>query len=125
MNEYPSKQQLILLVNPLCEIQDRILSVKGMPKYIQQPIADKVEPLKAPMFFVWERLGYGSPTDLSPRVITGYWMASFNTSPPDFLSECIQQLRSFEIPINEYDKGLDLQKSLINFYSDLQEMYEI
>jgi hypothetical protein len=51
-------------------------------------------------------------------------MASFNTSPPDFLSECIQQLRSFEIPINEYDGGIDLQKSLINFYSDLQEMHE-
>lgn len=119
----PSKQQLILLVNSLCEIQDRILSVRGMPDYIQRPIADKVEPLKAPMFFVWERLGYGSPTDLSPRGIKGYWMASFNTSPPDYLSECIQQLRSFEIPIAEYDKGLDLQQSLINFYSDLQEMY--
>ena len=51
----PSKQQLILLVNSLCEIKDRILSVKGMPKYIQQPFADKVEPLKAPMFFIWER----------------------------------------------------------------------
>lgn len=121
----PSKQQLILLVNSLCEIQDRILSVRGMPDYIQRPIADKVEPLKAPMFFVWERLGYGSPTDLSPRGIKGYWMASFNTSPPDFLSECIQHLRSFEIPIAEYDKGLDLQQSLINFYSDLQELYEI
>ena len=123
MDEMPSKQQLILLVNSLCEIQDRILSVSGMPDYIQRPIADKVEPLKAPMFFVWERLGYGSPTDLSPRGIKGYWMASFNTSPPDYLSECIQQLRSFEIPIAEYDKGLDLQQSLINFYSDLQEMY--
>ena len=123
MDEMPSKQQLILLVNSLCEIQDRILSVRGMPDYIQRPIADKVEPLKAPMFFVWERLGYGSPTDLSPRGIKGYWMASFNTSPPDYLSECIQQLRSFEIPIAEYDKGLDLQQSLINFYSDLQEMY--
>lgn len=125
MDEMPSKQQLILLVNSLCEIQDRILSVRGMPDYIQRPIADKIEPLKAPMFFVWDKLGYGSPTDLSPRGIKGYWMASFNTSPPDFLSECIQQLRSFVIPIAEYDKGLDLQQSLINFYSDLQEMYEI
>ena len=96
-----------------------------MPDYIQRPIADKVEPLKAPMFFVWERLGYGSPTELSPRGIKGYWMASFNTSPHDFLSECIQQLRSLEIPINEYDGGIDLQQSLINFYSELQEMYEI
>ena len=124
MDEYPSKQQLILLVNSLCEIQDRILSVKGMPDYIQRPIADKVEPLKAPMFFVWNKLGYGSHTDLSPRGIKAYWMASFNTSPPDFLSECIQQLRSHEIPIAEYDKGLDLQQSLINFYSDIQEIYE-
>lgn len=125
MDEYPSKQRLILLVNSLCELQDKILSVKGMPDYIQRPIADKVEPLKAPMFFVWERLGYGSHTELSPRGIKAYWMASFNTSPPDFLSECIQQLRSLEIPINEYDGGIDLQQSLINFYSELQEMYEI
>lgn len=124
MDEIPNKQQLILLVNSLCKLQDKILSVKGMPKHIQQPIADKVEPLKAPMFFLWEKLGYGSPTELSPRGIIGYWMASFHTSPPDFLSECIRQLRTFEIPINEYDGGIDLQKSLINFYSDLQEMYE-
>ena len=124
MDEYPSRQRLILLVNSLCELQDRIMSVKGMPDYIQRPISDKVEPLKAPMFFVWERLGYGSPTELSPRGIKGYWMASFNTSPPDFLSECIQQLRSLEIPINEYDGGIDLQQSLIKFSSELQEMYE-
>lgn len=125
MDEMPSKQQLILLVNSLCKLQDKILSVKGMPKHIQQPIADKVEPLKAPMFFMWERLGYGSSTELSPRGIVGHWMASFHTSPPDFLSECIRLLRTFEIPINEYDGGIDLQKSLINFYSDLIEMYEI
>lgn len=123
MDEMPSREQLILLVNSLCKLQDKILSVKGMPKHIQQPITDKVEPLKAPMFFLWEKLGYGSPTELSARGINGYWMASFHTSPPDFLSECIQQLRSFEIPINEYDNGLDLRQSLINFYSDLIEMY--
>ena len=90
----PSKQQLILLVNSLCEIQDRILSVRGMPDYIQRPIADKVEPLKAPMFFVWERLGYGSPTNLSPRGIKAYWMASFNmiirNRPKDLLLSLIR-----------------------------------
>ena len=120
----PSREQMILLVNSLCEIQDRVMSVKGMPKHIQQPIADKIEPLKAPMFFVWERLGYGSPSELSPHGVKGYWLASFNTSPTDFLSECIQQLRTYEIPIADYDKGLDLQQSLINFYSELQEKYE-
>ena len=125
MDEYPSRQRLILLVNSLCKLQDKILSVKGMPKHIQQPIADKFEPLKAPMFFLWEKLGYGSPTELSVGGINSYWMASFHTSPPDFLAECIQQLRSYEIPINEYDGGIDLQRSLINFYSEFQELYEI
>ena len=125
MDETPSKEKLILLVKSLCKLQDKILSVKGMPKHIQQLIADKVEPLKAPMFFLWEKLRYGSPTELSPRGINGYWMASFNTSPPDFLSECIQQLRTLEIPINEYDGGINLRQSLINFYSELQEMYEL
>ncbi len=110
MDEMPSREQLILLVNSLREIQDKVMSVKGMPKHIQQPIADKVEPLKAPMFFLWEKPRYGNPAELSPRGIKGYWMASFNNSPPDFLAECIQQLRSFEIPINEYDGGIDLQR---------------
>ena len=123
MEEMPNKQQLILLVNSLCEIQDRILSVKGMPDYIQRPIAEKVEPLKAPIFFVWDRLGYGSPTDLSPRGVKSHWLASFNTSPSEFLSECLQQLRTCEIPITDYDNGLDLHQSLKNFYSDLIESY--
>lgn len=100
------------------------MSVKGMPKHIQHPIADKFEPLKAPMFFVRDKLGYGSPTELSTRGVNGYWMASFNTSPTDFLSECIKQLRTLEIPINEFDGGIDLRQSLINFYSELQELYE-
>ena len=121
----PSKQQLILLVNSLCEIQDRIMKNIYLPeKTYRLSLVDKVEPLKAPMFFVWELLGYGSRTDLSPRGVKGHWMASFKTSPPDFLSECIQQLHTFEIPLNEYDNGLDLQQSLINFFSDLQEMYD-
>ena len=124
MNEMPSKQQLILLVNSLCKLQDRILPTRGRPTDFQRTTAAKFEPLKAPMFFLWERLGYGSPSELSPRGISGHWMGSFNTSPPDFLSECIRLLRTFEIPINEYDGGIDLQKSLINFYSDLTELYE-
>lgn len=124
MEEMPSRERLILLVNSLCKIQDKILPQWGVASDFQHQIAAKIEPLKAPMFFLWEKLRYGSPTELSPRGIKGYWMASFNTSPPDFLAECIQQLRSFEIPINEYDGGIDLQRSLINFYSELQEAYE-
>ena len=125
MDEMPSREQMILLVNSLCEIQDKVMSAKGMPKHIQQPIADKFEPLKAPFFFVWDKLGYGLSSALSPRGVKAYWLASFQTLPPDFLSECVLQLRTLEIPINEYDGGIDLQKSLINFYSDLQELYEL
>ena len=115
MDEMPSKQQLILLVNSLCEIQDRILPQRG--------IAASFEPLKAPMFVLWERLGYGTPTDLSPRGVDQYALASCNASPLKFMSECARKLRTFEIPINEYDNGLDLRQSLINFYSDIIEMY--
>ena len=118
----PSREQMILLVNSLCKLQDKIMSVKGMLKHIQQLIADKFEPLKAPFFFVWDKLGYGSPSALSPRGVKAYWLASFNTSPPDFLSECIKQLHSFEIPINEYDDN-NLRQTLIDFYSELQEVY--
>lgn len=123
MDDYPTKQQLILLVNSLCEIQGKILSVKTMPDHIQQSIADKFEPLEAPMSIVWERLGYGTPAELPQRGVKSYWLASFHTSPTDYLSECIRLLRTYEIPINEYDGGLDLRQSLINFYSDLNEMY--
>ena len=124
MEEMPSRERLILLVNSLCKIQDKILPQWGVASDFQRQIAAKIEPLKAPMFFLWEKLRYGSPTELSPRGIKGYWMASFNTSPPDFLAECIKQLRSFEIPISEYDGGIDLQRSLINFYSELQELFD-
>ena len=123
-NDFPSKQQLILLVNSLCEIQDRILPQWGMANDFQRATAAKLEPLKAPMFVLWERLGYGSPTDLSPRGVDRYALASCNASPLKFMSECTRKLRTFEIPINEYDKGLDLRQSLINFYSDLIEMYD-
>ena len=121
MEEMPSRERLILLVNSLCEIQDKILPQWGVASDFQRQTAAKFEPLKAPMFVLWEQLGYGGATELSPRGINGYWMASFHTSPPDFLSECIQQLRSFEIPVNEYDGGLDLRQSLMNFYSNLIE----
>ncbi len=123
MDEMPSKQQLILLVNSLCEIQDRILPQRGMVDDFKRRIAASFEPLKAPMFVLWERLGYGTPTDLSPRGVDRYALASCNASPLKFMSECARKLRTFEIPINEYDNGLDLRQSLINFYSDIIEMY--
>lgn len=120
----PSKERLILLVNSLCEIQDKILPQRGVASDFQRSTAAKFEPLKAPMFVLWERLGYGSTTDLSPRSVDRYALASCNASPLKFFGECARKLRTFEIPINEYDGGINLRQSLINFYSDLIEMYE-
>ena len=124
MDEMPRKQQLILLVNSLYKLQDRILPQWGMASDFQRQTAEKFEPLKAPMFVLWERLGYGSITNLSPRGIDRYALASCNASPLKFMSECARKLRTFEIPINEYDNGLDLRQSLINFYSGIIEMYD-
>lgn len=125
MEEMPSKQQLISLVSSLCEVQDKISPPWRAPNDLQRRIADKFEPLKAPLFFFWELWGYGSVTELSSRGVSRYALASCSASPLQFMSECVRKLRTFEIPINEYEGGFDLRQSLINLFSDLIEMYEI
>ena len=79
-----------------------------------------VEALKVPMFYVWSRL-YGHTHTLSPRGSSAYWLASFKTSPPEYLSECMRLLREGEIPYVD----IELRNSLINFYSELAEAYSI
>ena len=44
----------------MCEVQDRMLGARGMPEHIQMPHVDNLEALKAPVFFLWELLGYGT-----------------------------------------------------------------
>ena len=118
MTEPPSKELLISLVNSLCEVQGKIARAKNQPDYLKQPMVEKVEPLKAPMFFLWERLGYGTPAELNESRCKPYWMASFSASPPDYVAECCRQLRQFEIPVDEYSGGVDLRRELLAFYSD-------
>ena len=60
MTEQPTKQELISLVESMCEVQDRMLGARGMPEHIQRPHVDNIEALKAPVFFLWELLGYGT-----------------------------------------------------------------
>ena len=79
-----------------------------------------MEALKVPMFYVWSRL-YGHTHTLSPRGTSAYWYASFKTSPPEYLSECMRLLREGEIPYVD----IELRNSLINFYSDLSEAYNL
>ena len=118
MDEAPSKEQLNELVNSLCELQGRILSVVGPPKHYQQSLAASVEPLKTPIYVLRQLLSYA---DFPKSRVQHQWLASFRTSPSDYLSECITQIKNGEIPVDDFN----LRRTLIDFYSDLQEMYDI
>jgi len=76
------------------------------------------------VFFLWELLGYGTPRELSEKGVKRVWMASFRSSPGEYLEECLSLLREFKVPISEYDGGTRLRQTLINFYADMMEMYE-
>ena len=124
MTEPPTKEQLIALVESMCDVQDRMLGARGMPKHIQMPYVANLEALKAPVFFLWELLGYGTARELSEKGVKRAWMASFRSSPGEYLDECLSLLREYKIPISEYDGGTRLRQTLIDFYSDMVELYE-
>jgi len=46
----PTKEQLISLVESMCDVQDRMLGARGMPKHIQRPHVDNIEALKRRYF---------------------------------------------------------------------------
>ena len=108
----------------MCEVQDRMLGARGMPEHIQRPHVDNLEALKAPVFFLWELLGYGTPRELSEKGIRRVWMASFRSSPGEYLEECLSLLRDYKVSISEYDGGTRPKQTLMNFYADMMVMYE-
>lgn len=115
----PSKGNMIDLVNGLCLIEDRI-NAEHCFDFFKEPKLSNVETLKVPMFYVWSRL-YGHTYTLSPRGASAHWYASFKTSPPEYLSECMRLLREGEILYVD----IDLRNSLMNFYSELAEAYDL
>ena len=117
MDEAPSREHLNELVNSLCELQVRILSVVGPPKHYQQSLAASVEPLKTPIYVLRQFLGYA---DFPQSRVQRQWLASFRTSPSDFLSECITQIKNGDIPVDD----LTLRRQLIDFYSEMTEKFE-
>ena len=123
MTDPPAKEQLISLVESMCEVQDRMLGARGMPKHIQMPHVDNMEALKAPVFFLWELLGYGTPRELSEKGIRRVWMASFRSSPGEYLEECLSLLRDYKVPISVYDGGTRLRQTLMNFYAGMMNSY--
>ena len=124
MTDPPTKLEFISLVESICEVQDRMLGARGMPEHIQRPHVDNMEALKAPVFFLWELLGYGTARELSEKGVKRVWMASFRSSPGEYLEECLSLLRDYKVPISEYDGGTRLKQTLMNFYADMMEIYE-
>lgn len=117
MEKAPSREKVKSLIASISEEQEKILRIIGPPKASLQSQAAQLEALKTPIYFVWEMLGFGDfPQSRTQR----FWLSSFKTSPPDYLSECIMQIKSGEIPVDD----LNLSRSLIDFYSELQELYE-
>ena len=117
MDEVPSNEQLRELVNSLCELQGRILAQIGPSTHFMQTQAASVEPLKTPVYVLRQLLGYA---DFPPSKVQHQWLASFKTSPPDYLSECITQIKNCDIPVDD----LNLLRTLIDLYSELIEQFE-
>jgi len=115
--EAPSREQLKALVNSLGELQSRILKKIGPPAFFLRGQAASVEPLKTPIFVLWEFLGYGG---FPQNRVQRQWLSSFKTSPPEYLSECITQIKNGDIPIDD----LTLRHQLIDFYSDMITIFE-
>ena len=117
MDETPSNERLKELVTSICEEQDKLMRVKGMSREMNASIAAKLEPLKTPIYVLRQILGYA---DFPQSRVQAYWLASFKTSPNDFLSECIVQIKNGDIPVDD----LNLRYSLIDFYSEMITAYE-
>ena len=66
----------------------------SMTNNIQMPHVDNMEALKAQVFFMWELLGYGTVRELSEKGVRRVWMASFKSSPGEYLDESYRCLES-------------------------------
>ena len=116
MEEAPGREQLKTLIVSICEEQEKIRKVIGPPKAFQQSLAASLEPLKTPICFLWETLGYGNFPQNSVQL---RWLALFKTSPSDFISECIVQIKNGDIPVDDFT----LRRTLMDFFSELAELY--
>ena len=117
MDNAPSRERLKALLVSIRDEQNKLMARRGMSRQLNTSFAMKLEPLKTPIYVMWQYLGYGDFPDSKEQRI---WLASFKTSPPEYLSECITQIKNCDIPIDD----LTLRRQLIDFYSELIEQYE-
>jgi len=112
----PSRERLKALLVSIRDEQNRLMARRGMSRELNASFAVKLEPLKTPVYVMWQYLGYGDFPDSKEQRI---WLSSFKTSPPEYLSECIMQIKSCEMPI----ENLKIRRQLIDFYSELSDLY--
>lgn len=117
MDNAPSRERLKALLVSIRDEQNRLMARRGMSKELNASFAVKLEPLKTPIYVMWQFLGYG---DFPQSGTQAYWLASFKTSPPEFISECIMQIKTCEIPVDD----LNLRRTLIDIYSEFIDQYE-
>ena len=116
MNNAPSREHLKSLLVSIHDEQRRLMARRGMSRELNASFAVKLEPLKTPVYVMWQYLGYGEFPDSKEQRI---WLSSFKTSPPEYLSECITQIKNGDIPIDD----LTLRRQLIDFYSELIKQF--
>jgi len=117
MNQ-PSQPNLKYILASIEDVQSMILQTLGPNEQIKKGCAAEPESLKAPVYFLWERLGYGT---INRNHTINYWMSSFYISPIEYLEECIRQLKK-EMGVVEYDR--EPYGRLIGFYGDMIEVME-
>lgn len=117
MNSAPGRERLKALLVSICDELNKLMARRGMSRQLNASFAVKLEPLKTPIYVLWQLLGYG---DFPQGRTQAYWLASFKTSPPEYLSECVTQIKNGDIAIDD----LTLRRTLIDFYSELQEQFE-
>jgi hypothetical protein len=118
MNNAPSREHLKSLLVSIHDEQRRLMARCGMSRGQNAFFSVKLEPLKTPIFVLWDCMDYG---DFPQSREQHQWLASFKASPPDFLSECIMLVKTCDLPIDD----LAMRRQLIGFYSDLNKSFEL
>lgn len=116
MNNAPSREHLKSLLVSIHDEQKRLMARCGMSREQNALFAVKLEPLKTPIYVLWDCMGYG---DFPQSREQHQWLSSFKTSPSDILPECIIEIKTCEIPV----ENLKVHRQLIDFYSELRDLY--
>ena len=118
MIDQPTQSDLKSLLASIEEVQSKIRQTLGPSEQIKKGLTAELEPLKAPIYFLWERLGC---VTIRKRRSINYWMSSFYTSPVEYLEECIWQLKN-EMKVVEYDRKP--YGRLLGFWGDMIELMD-